>query len=75
MVRLVCWAWQGRVGPVVRVSRDHTEFMVLALPLDDVYRESILGIASQNALAGEGLAVLSPSLVSTGFSVLPGFAP
>jgi hypothetical protein len=54
---------------------DHTEFMVLPLPLDDVYREFILGFASQNALAGERIALVSPTLVSTGFSVLPGFAP
>jgi len=49
--------------------------MVLPLPLNDVYRESILRFASQNALAGERIALVSPTLVSTEFSVLPGFAP
>ena len=39
--------------------------MVLALQLDDVYRESILGVASKQALAGERLARVSPTLVST----------
>jgi hypothetical protein len=44
---------------------DHLEFMALALQLDDVYRESILGVVSKNALAGERLARVSPTLVST----------
>ncbi|WP_447963127.1 hypothetical protein [Nitrospira sp. Ecomares 2.1] len=35
---------------------DHSEFMDLALQLDDVYRISILRIASKQALAGEALA-------------------
>jgi len=54
---------------------DHTEFTVLALQFYDVYRESILGFASQNALGGEHIALVTPTLVSPGFSVLPGFAP
>jgi hypothetical protein len=49
--------------------------MVLVLPLDDVYRESILGFASQKVLADERIALVSPIIVSTRFSVLPGFAP
>ena len=44
---------------------DHTEFMVLALQLYDVYRESILGFASKKALAGEHIALVYPTLVST----------
>ena len=43
--------------------------MVLAIQLDDVYRKSILGFA------GERLARVSPTLVSTCCSVWPGFAP
>ena len=54
---------------------DHTEFMVLALQLYDVYRESILGFASKKALGGKRIAIVNPTLVSTWFSVLPGFAP
>ena len=49
--------------------------MVLALQFDDAYPESILGVASKKALAGERLARVSPTLVSTRCSVLPGFAP
>jgi hypothetical protein len=49
--------------------------MVLAVQLYDVYRESILGFASKKALAGEHIALVYPTLVSMGFSVLPGFAP
>jgi len=44
---------------------DHTEFMVLALQLYDVYPESILGFASKKALAGEHIALVYPTLVST----------
>ena len=44
---------------------DHTEFMVLPLLLEDVYRESILGFGSQIALAGERIALVCPTLVST----------
>ncbi len=54
---------------------DYTKFMVLALQLYDVYRESILGFASQKALGGERIALVTLTLVSTCFSVLPGFAP
>ncbi len=46
-------------------TMDHSEFMVLALGLDDVYRISILRIASKQALAGEGLARVSTTRVST----------
>jgi hypothetical protein len=49
--------------------------MVLALQLYDVYRESILGFASKKALGGKRIAFVNPTLVSTWFSVLPGFAP
>ena len=49
--------------------------MVLSLPLDDWYRESILGFTGQNPLAGARVSHMSRILVSTGFSVLPGFAP
>ncbi|MDH3505035.1 MAG: hypothetical protein OEM58_10990 [Nitrospirota bacterium] len=44
--------------------RDHSEFMVLVLQFDDAYPESILGVASKQALAGERLARVSPTLVS-----------
>jgi len=54
---------------------DHTEFMVLVLQLYDFYREPILGFASQKVLADERIPLVSPTLVSTCFSVLPGFAP
>ena len=43
--------------------------MVLAIQLDDVYRKSILGFA------GERLARVFATFVSTGSSVWPGFAP
>ncbi|MDH3769981.1 MAG: hypothetical protein OET79_03205 [Nitrospirota bacterium] len=49
--------------------------MVLALPLYDVYRESILRFAREKALGGKRIALVNPTLVSMGFSVLPGFAP
>jgi hypothetical protein len=49
--------------------------MVLALQLYDVYRESILGFTSKKALGGKRIALVNPTLVSTWFSVLPGFAP
>jgi hypothetical protein len=52
-----------------------TEFMVLVLQLDNVFREPILDVASQKVLPGEGFALMSPIIVSTRFSVLPGFAP
>ena len=54
---------------------DHTEFIVLVLQLYDVYREPILGFASQKVLADERIALVSPIIVSTCFSVWPGFAP
>ncbi len=57
------------------VFGDHTEFMVLVLQLNDVYREPILGFASQKLLAGERIELVSPMIVSTCFSVLPGFGP
>jgi hypothetical protein len=41
------------------------EFMVLALQLYDVYRESILRFASKKLLAGEHIALVYPTLVST----------
>jgi hypothetical protein len=44
---------------------DHTELMVLALQLDDVYQEPILGFASQTVLAGERIALVAPIIVST----------
>ncbi|MBA3613430.1 MAG: hypothetical protein H0W49_11090 [Nitrospirales bacterium] len=57
------------------VISDPTEFMVLALQLYDVCWESILGIAIQNALGGEGTTMMHSTQGSKGFSVLPGFAP
>ena len=49
--------------------------MVLAVQLYDVYRESILGFVSKKALRGKRIALVNPTLVSTWFSVLPGFGP
>ena len=49
--------------------------MILALQLYEVYRESILGFANKKALGGKRIALVNPALVSTWFSVLPGFAP
>ena len=43
-------------------GRDHSEYMVLALQLDDVYREFLLGFAS-NLLAGEHAARVSATLI------------
>ena len=48
-----------------REVSDHTEFRVLALQLYDVYRESILGFVSKKGLAGEHIALVCPTLVST----------
>lgn len=44
---------------------EHIELMVLALQLYDVYWESILGFAGKKVLAGEGIARVAPTLVST----------
>ena len=44
---------------------DHSECMVLALQLYDVYRKSILGVASNTALAGELIALVDLTFVST----------
>jgi hypothetical protein len=41
-IRGGCYQRTGKIS-------DHSEFMVLALQLDDVYRESILGIAGKKA--------------------------
>ncbi len=49
--------------------------MVLALQLYDVYGKSTLRFASQQALASTRVALVSPTLASQWFSVLPGFAP
>jgi hypothetical protein len=49
--------------PGVAGIPDHTEFMVLALQLYDVYRESILGFGSKKASAGEHIALVSTILV------------
>jgi hypothetical protein len=46
-------------------SLDHTELMGLAIQLYDVYGESILGFFSKKALAGEHIALVCPTLVST----------
>ena len=43
-------------------GRDHSEYMVLALQLDDVYREFLLGFASK-LLAGEHAARVSATLM------------
>ena len=64
------------VGPFgMRGIKDHTAFMVLVLQPYDVYRELILGFASQEVLADERIALVSPIIVSACFSALPGFAP
>ena len=42
-----------------------TKFLVLSLPLADVYRVAILGCAIKNVLRGERLALVNPTLVST----------
>jgi len=60
---------------VIGVKTDHSELIVLALQLYDVYRESILGFANKNGLRGDRIVLVYPTLVSTCFSVLPGFAP
>ena len=44
---------------MMSVKMDHTEFMVLVLQLDDVYREPILGFASQTVLAGERIVLVA----------------
>jgi len=49
--------------------------MVLALQLNNVYREFILGFDRKNALVGSHIALLNGTLMSTWFSVLPGLAP
>ena len=58
------YQWSERLSLGGNVE-DHTEFMVLALQFYDVYRESILGFASKKALAGEHIALVYPTLVST----------
>ena len=55
-------------------GRDHSEYMVLALQLDDVYREFPLGFASK-LLAGNTPHVCPPLSCLCDFSVWPGFAP
>ncbi|MEC4680352.1 MAG: hypothetical protein VST67_06590 [Nitrospirota bacterium] len=54
---------------------DHTEFRVLALQLYDVYGKSTLSFTSHQALASTRVALVSPTLASQWFLVLPGFAP
>jgi hypothetical protein len=49
--------------------------MVLVLQLYDGYRGSILGFAREKVLSVEQIALVPPIIVSTEFSVLPGFAP
>jgi len=49
--------------------------MVLALQLYDVYGKSTLSFARHQALASTRIALVSPTLASQWFSVLPGFAP
>jgi hypothetical protein len=46
------------------LKRDQSEFMVRTLQIDDVYRESILGVAGKQVLTGERLARVAPTLVS-----------
>ena len=55
----------GSGDPSEAKSRDHSEFMVLALQPAVGYWESFLGVAGQQALTGERLARASPTLVST----------
>jgi hypothetical protein len=62
------------VGAILRVFEDQTEFMVLALLLGDVYRESILWFARKNAQAGSHVALLHLTFVSMCCSVA-GFCP
>ena len=45
--------------------------MVLVLQPDDVYWESILGVAGKKVLTGERLANVSPTLVSTFRQTVP----
>ncbi|MBA3612871.1 MAG: hypothetical protein H0W49_08140 [Nitrospirales bacterium] len=40
-----------------------------------MYRESLLGFFQKTSLASERIALVYPTLVSTRFSVVPGFAP
>ena len=63
--RHACSVWQAWSNLKGMIFSDHTEFGVLALPHDDVYRESILEFASKKALAGERVAPVYPILVST----------
>ena len=53
---------------------DHTESMVLALQLYNVYRESILGFSSKKRWQVNALQ-LCPQLSCQRDFVLPGFAP
>lgn len=46
-------------------KKDHSECMVLALQLDDEYWKAILGVASKQALAGDRLARVDLTLMST----------
>ncbi|WP_447963223.1 hypothetical protein [Nitrospira sp. Ecomares 2.1] len=55
--------------------QDHIEFMVLALQLYDVYRESILGFASKKALAGKGTASVAPTSRINVMFCVAGFRP
>ena len=54
----------GSVEDRIKDAMDHTEFMVLALQLYNVYWEASLGFASKNALAGQCHARVGPPLLS-----------
>ena len=60
---------------IVRKKPANTDFMILALPLGDVYRASILGGYQENVLTVERIARVSPhSRVHVMFCVA-GFRP
>lgn len=53
------------LGAILWVFGDQTEFMVLAIQLDDVHGEFILGLARRNALAGSQIALVHLAFAST----------
>lgn len=59
----------------MRIFQDYTEFMVLALQLDDVSGEFPLGVDNQKAIAGDCIALVASFFVSTCFPEKPGIVP
>ncbi|HBP89696.1 MAG TPA: hypothetical protein DD706_18575 [Nitrospiraceae bacterium] len=53
------------IGRMVEEGRDHSDLMILALQLDNMYRKSILGVTEKKPLAGECIACVYPALGST----------